>query len=304
MQFAKMHGAGNDFVVVDAHGLDRDWGALAVAMGDRHFGVGSDGLILVLPSEKGDLRMRMFNPDGSEAEMCGNGIRCFTKFAVERGMVGLTDGKFKAETMIGVLEVQPIMDGKHVVRARVNQGAPILVPEDVPVDPSQRLVPIGVGHSTAQRATNNGAEFFNPDEIVFDWPVAVPGHSFAVTGVSMGNPHAVTFTDTPVDELALADFGPLVEHHALFPNRVNFEVVNVVDRAHLTARVWERGAGLTLACGSGACAIAVAARLHGYTDDIVDITLPGGTLSLTWDGQGDVFLEGPVELVYEGEWPE
>ncbi len=304
MKFAKMHGAGNDFVVIDAHGLDRDWAALSVAMGDRHFGVGSDGLLLVLPSEKGDLRMCMFNPDGSEAEMCANGIRCFTKFAVERELVKLTDGRFKAETMIGVLEVQPIMDGNRVVRARVNQGAPILVPENVPVDPSQRLVPIGIGHSTAQRSTGSGAEFFNPDDIVFDWLVAVPGHSFAVTGVSMGNPHAVTFTDTPVAELALADFGPLVEHHTLFPNRVNFEVVNVVDRTHLTARVWERGAGLTLACGSGACAIAVAARLHGYTDDNVDITLPGGTLSLSWDGQGDVFLEGPVELVYEGEWPE
>ncbi len=200
-------------------------------------------------------------------------------------------------------EVQPIMKGDKVVRARVNQGAPVLVPEEVPVDPSQRLVPIGVGHSTAQRATGNGSEFFNPNDMVFDWPVAVPGHSFAVTGVSMGNPHAVTFTDTPVDELALSDFGPMVEHHALFPNRVNFEVVNVIDRTHLTARVWERGAGLTLACGSGACAIAVAARLHGYIDDNVDIKLPGGTLSLTWDGKGDVFLEGPVELVYEGEWP-
>ncbi len=304
MKFAKMHGAGNDFVVIDAHGLDRDWAALSVAMGDRHLGIGSDGLLLVLPSEKGDLRMCMFNPDGSEAEMCANGIRCFTKFAVERELVKLTDGRFKAETMIGVLEVQPIMDGNRVVRARVNQGAPILVPENVPVDPSQRLVPIGIGHSTAQRSTGSGAEFFNPDDIVFDWLVAISGHSFAVTGVSMGNPHAVTFTDTPVAELALADFGPLVEHHTLFPNRVNFEVVNVVDRTHLTARVWERGAGLTLACGSGACAIAVAARLHGYTDDNVDITLPGGTLSLSWDGQGDVFLEGPVELVYEGEWPE
>jgi diaminopimelate epimerase len=299
-----MHGAGNDFVVVDAHGQDRDWGAMAASMGDRHFGVGSDGLILVLPSDKGDLRMRMFNPDGSEAEMCGNGIRCFTKFAVERGLVTLKDGKFRAETMVGVLEVQPIMDGSKVVRARVNQGAPVLIPESVPVDPSQRLVPIGVGHSTAQRATSGGSEFFNPDDIVFDWPVAVPGHSFAVTAVSMGNPHAVTFTDTPVEEMALETFGPMVEHHALFPNRVNFEVVNVVDRTHLTARVWERGAGLTLACGSGACAIAVAARLHGYTDDNVDIELPGGTLSLTWGGQGDVFLEGPVEQVFEGEWPE
>ena len=304
MQFTKMHGAGNDFVVVDGHRLDSDWKALSVAMSDRHFGIGSDGLIVVLPSKKGDLRMRMFNPDGSESEMCANGIRCFAKFAVERGLVSLNSGKFHTETMIGVLEVQPIMDGNSVVRARVNQGAPILVPEDVPVDLSQRLVPVGIGHSTAQRNTGAGSEFFNPNEIVFDWPMAIPGQSFSVTGVSMGNPHAVAFIDTPVDEIALADYGPLVEHHALFPNRVNFEVVNVIDRTHLTARVWERGAGLTLACGSGACAIAVAARLHGYTDDEVDIKLPGGILSITWDGQGDVFLEGPVELVFEGEWPQ
>ena len=304
MKFAKMHGAGNDFVVVDAHGMDRDWSALAAAMGDRHFGVGSDGLILVLPSERADLRMQMFNPDGSESEMCGNGIRCFTKFAVERGLVTPKDGKFRAETYIGVLEVQPIMQGTKVVRARVNQGAPALKPEDVPVELAQKLVPIGAGHSTAQRINGGSSEFFNPDEMVFDWPLAVPGHSFAITGVSMGNPHAVAFIDTPVEEMALAEIGPMVEHHPLFPNRVNFEVVNVVDRTHLTARVWERGAGLTMACGSGACAIAVAARLHGYTDDNVEVKLPGGILELSWDGQGDVFLEGPVELVFEGEWPE
>ena len=120
----------------------------------------------------------------------------------------------------------------------------------------------------------------------------------------MGNPHAVAFIDTPVDEIALREYGPLVEHHSLFPNRVNFEVVNVIDRTHLTSRVWERGAGLTLACGSGACAIAVASRLHGYTDNEVEVKLPGGTLSITWDGQGDVFLEGLVEMVFEGEWPQ
>ena len=304
MQFAKMHGAGNDFVVVDGHSLDYDWKALSIAMGDRHFGIGSDGLIVALPSEEGDLRMRMFNPDGSESEMCANGIRCFAKFAVERGLVSLNNGKFQAETMIGVLEVHPIMNANRVVRARVNQGVPILVPEDIPVDPSQRLVPIGVGHSTAQRNTSTGSEFFNPNNFVFDWPVAIPGHSFSVTGVSMGNPHAVAFIDTPVDEIALSEYGPLVEHHSLFPNRVNFEVVNVIDRTHLTARVWERGAGLTLACGSGACAIAVASRLHGYTDNDIEVKLPGGTLSITWDGEGDVFLEGPVEKVFEGEWPQ
>ena len=299
-----MHGAGNDFVVVDAQGLDRDWASLAAAMSDRHFGVGSDGLLLVLPSDVADLRMRMFNPDGSEAEMCGNGIRCFAKFAVERGLVTPRDGSFLAETYIGVLEVQPIVRDGLVVRARVNQGKPELTPERVPVDPAQRLVPIGAGHATAQAGAGAATRYYNPTDIVFDWPLAVPGHSFAVTAVSMGNPHAVAFLDTPVEELALVEIGPLVERHALFPNRVNFEVVNVVDRTHLTARVWERGAGLTLACGSGACAIAVAARIHGYTGEHVSVQLPGGVLSLSWDGEGDIFLEGPVEQVFQGRWPD
>lgn len=304
MDFAKMHGAGNDFVVVDARELDRDWGALAAAVSDRHFGVGSDGLLLVLPSDVADLRMRMFNPDSSEGEMCGNGIRCFAKFAVERGLVELREGCFTAETGAGVLEVQPIMRDGRVVRARVNMGRPGLTPERVPVDPAQRLVPIGAGHATAYSGGGNGGRYYNPTDIVFDWPLAVPGHSFAITGVSMGNPHAVVFLDRPVEDFELSDIGPLVENHPLFPNRVNFEVVNVVDRTHLTARVWERGAGLTLACGSGACAVAVAARLHGYTDEQVSVQLPGGTLNLNWDGEGDVFMEGPVELVFEGHWPD
>ena len=299
-----MHGAGNDFVVVDGRGMERDWGSLAATMADRHFGVGSDGLLLVVPSDVADLQMRMWNPDGSEAEMCGNGIRCFSKFAIERGIVTLRDGRFTAETGAGVLEIEPVLRDGKVVRARVNMGRPALTPELVPVDPAQRLVPIGAGHATAQLGRGSEARYCNPTDIVFDWPLAVPGHSFAITGVSMGNPHAVAFLDTPVEELALEAIGPLVEHHPLFPRRVNFEVVNVVDRSHLNARVWERGAGLTLACGSGACAVAVAARIHGYTDEQVSVQLPGGTLTLWWDGEGDVFLEGPVELVFEGQWPD
>ena len=158
-----MHGAGNDFVVVDGRGMDRDWASLAVAVSDRHFGVGSDGLLLVLPSDVADARMRMWNPDGSEAEMCGNGIRCFAKFAVERGLVTPRDGRFLAETHIGVLEVEPIMRDGKVVRARVNQGKPVLTPELVPVDPSQRLVPIGAGHATAQSGNGSERAVLQPD---------------------------------------------------------------------------------------------------------------------------------------------
>ena len=305
MKFAKMHGAGNDFVVVDAREADRDWGALARDVCDRHFGVGADGVILALPSDTADLRMRMFNPDGSEAEMCGNGIRCVAKFALERGIAPWPDDVLRIETLAGLCTVAPIREEGSFRRARVGMGVPRLRPEEVPVDAAYRLAVVGARESVAQWPRGAGAEFRLPEgELVLDWPLVVPGGAFHVTGVSMGNPHAVAFVDTPVAELALHEFGPQVEHHPLFPQRVNFEVVNVVDRDRLTARVWERGAGETMACGSGACAIAVAARLHGYTDETVDITLPGGVLRLTWDGQDQVYLEGPVAQVFEAEWSE
>ena len=303
MRFAKMHGAGNDFVVIDARETDRDWGALARDVCDRHFGVGADGIILALPSHTADLRMRMFNPDGSEAEMCGNGIRCVAKFALERGIAAWPQDVLRIETLGGLITVSPIGDGFQ--RARVGMGAPRLRPEEVPVDPAYRLAVVGARESMAHVPRGAAAEFRLPEgELVFDWPVVVPGGTFNVTGVSMGNPHAVAFVDTPVEELDLHRFGPQVEHHPLFPQRVNFEVVNVVDRGHLNARVWERGAGETMACGSGACAIAVAARLHGYTDETVDINLPGGLLRLSWDGRDQVYLEGPVAHVFEAEWSE
>ena len=295
MRFAKMHGAGNDFVVVDARGTELDWSAVARGVSDRHFGVGSDGLILVLPSERADLRMRMFNPDGSESEMCGNGIRCFAKFVLERGLADTGTGALRVETAPGVLTVEPISEGGRIVRARVAMGVPALRPEDVPVDPSRRLTPVGA----RERAAGGGGG----DALVLDWSLEAAGRTLTITGVSMGNPHAVAFIDEPVAGFPLEEVGPAVERHPLFPRRVNFEVANVVDRGRVTARVWERGAGMTLACGSGACAVAVAARLHGATDDRVDITLPGGVLTVTWDGLGEVFLEGPVAEVFEGEWP-
>ena len=183
-----MHGVGNDFVVVDARGMDRDWASLAAAVSDRHFGVGSDGLLLVLPSDVADARMRMFNPDGSEAEMCANGIRCFTKFAVERGLVTPRDGRFLAETYIGVLEVQPIIRDGLVVRARVNQGKPELTPERVPVDPSQRLVPIGAGHATAQSGNGANARYYNPTDIVFDLAAGGPRPLLRLHGRLHGQP--------------------------------------------------------------------------------------------------------------------
>jgi diaminopimelate epimerase len=282
MKFTKMHGAGNDYVYVDARSEDRDWPELSRQMSDRHFGVGGDGLILIKNSDVADLRMSMFNADGSEAEMCGNGIRCFVKYAVDRGIVSDSVASISVETLAGIRQIATITEGDQVTGAKVSMGTPILTPKDVPV-----------------KLESAGEYGSGP---VLGYPFQMEGHDLPLSFVSMGNPHAVTFIDTPVAEFPLLTVGPKVEHHAIFPNRVNFEIVNVNSRDHLTARVWERGSGETLACGTGACGIAVASILGGHTGNTVDITLPGGTLKVDWDGQGEVFLEGPAEEVFSGEW--
>ncbi|MHB8574482.1 MAG: diaminopimelate epimerase [Dehalococcoidia bacterium] len=277
MQFTKMHGTGNDFIVVDGRTAESDWPKLALAMNDRHFGIGGDGLLIVLPADKADLRMRMFNPDGSEAEMCGNGIRCLTKYAVERGIVQPRGGMITVDTLAGVLTCAFHAEGGLVTTVRVGMGKPRLDPREIPV--------------LAEQAPP-----------VRGFPVDVGGRRFELTCVSMGNPHAVWFTDDPVREFDLHLVGPRVEHHAAFPRRVNFEIVNVTGRGAVQARVWERGAGETLACGTGACAIAVAARLNDLTGDATSVTLPGGTLQIDWDGSNEVYLTGPAVEVFTGDW--
>ncbi|HLZ73004.1 MAG TPA: diaminopimelate epimerase [Dehalococcoidia bacterium] len=278
MRFTKMHGTGNDFVVLDGRRAAADWSALAVPMNDRHFGVGGDGLIVALPSDRADLRMRMFNPDGSEAEMCGNGIRCLAKYAVEQGLVASSRESLLVETLAGDLTCELRRERGAVTVVRVSMGAPQLDPRAIPVLAEQAPPVIGL-------------------------PVRAGGREFAVTCVSMGNPHAVWFTDEVVAEFPLREFGPLVERHPAFPRRVNFEIVNIERPGVARARVWERGAGLTLACGTGACAVHVAARLNGLTGDATDVALPGGTLRIEWNGAGDLYLSGPAAAVFEGEWP-
>lgn len=283
MKFTKMHGAGNDYIYIDARRMDEDWPTLSRTMSDRHFGIGGDGIILILDSDQADLRMRMFNADGSEGEMCGNGIRCFAKYAIEREIVAMTDDGLTVETLAGIRTVHPIYGSGTVDGARVSMGLPLLNPNDIPVslDPSM---------------ANDGA---GP---ILKYPIHPGDFRLFLAFVSMGNPHAVTYIDQPVGEFPLRNIGPLVEGHPMFPRRVNFEIVNFVDSSHLNARVWERGSGETMACGTGACAIAVASRLQGLTDDRVDITLPGGTLTIEWDGEGEVYLEGPATEVFNGEW--
>ena len=282
MKFTKMEGAGNDYIYVDARSLDLDWPELSRKMSDRHFGIGGDGLILIKDSDIADLKMSMFNADGSEGEMCGNGIRCFTKYAVEHGIVPPPVNGLNVETLAGVRNIIPRYDGDRITGARVSMGASILEPHMVPValEPAEAY---GTGP-------------------VLGYPFEMDGLSLPLSFVSMGNPHAVTFIEQPVADFPLHTIGPKVEHHPIFPRRVNFEIVNVIGPGRLDARVWERGSGETLACGTGACAIAVAGRLSGICGDKVDIKLPGGTLTIEWDGEGEVFLEGPAVEVFSGEW--
>ncbi|MSP78869.1 MAG: diaminopimelate epimerase [Dehalococcoidia bacterium] len=284
MRFTKMHGAGNDYFFADGRQKGVDWPTVARAISDRHFGVGSDGVILALPSKTADLRMQMFNADGSEGEMCGNGIRCLVRYALENGLAKKpAKGPLRVETAAGIKTVQPVLTKGVMTAARVGMGKPILRPADVPVDVSLLK---------------------NPKQTtpLLDHLLIVEGMALHVSAVSMGNPHAVAFIKQPVDEFPLHQIGPKVEHNTLFPRRVNFEIVNVVDQKHLLQRTWERGSGETLACGTGACAVAVAARLHGLIGDEVDIKLPGGTLHITWDGKGEVIMEGPVATVFDVEW--
>ncbi len=279
MKFTKMEGAGNDYVYIDARSQERDWPELSRQMSDRHFGVGSDGLILIADSHVADLKMVMFNADGSQGEMCGNGIRCFAKYAIERDIAVPKGERLTVETLAGIRTVTPTYDGARISGARVAMGAPILEPAEVPVALDEELPAPVLGYA-----------------------FAMDGYDLPLSFVSMGNPHAVTFIDVPVADFPLHTVGPKVEHHSMFPRRVNFEIVNVDAPGKLTARVWERGSGETLACGTGACAIAVAARLSGHCGDEVDIKLPGGTLRIQWAGTGEVMMEGPATEVFTGEW--
>ncbi len=279
MKFTKLHGAGNDFLIVDGRERERDWPKVAKRICDRHFGVGADGLLIALPSDAADLRMQLFNADGSEAEVSGNGLRCFVKYAVERGLAALREGAMTVETLAGVLRAEATATDGRVELVRLGMGRPRFAPQEIPV------------------ATE-------AEPPLKDLSLEVDGQSLAVTCLSMGNPHAVHFWQQPVEEYPLEAVGPKVEHHPLFPERINFEVARVLARDRIEVRVWERGVGPTLACGSGASAVLVAARLQDLADERAQVRLPGGTLTLEWDGEGEVYLTGPAEEVFEGEWPE
>ncbi len=282
LPFAKLQGAGNDYIAIDGRGFERDWGALSAAMSRQRFGVGSDGIVVVQESGNAQVRMRVFNPDGSEAEMSGNGIRLFAKFVLDREMAVPGPDGLTVETGGGVRTVVPRIEAGRMVAARVSMGEPVFDPAAIPVD----------------------AAFMGNPERVFDYPLEVGGRTMEITCLAVGNPHAVAFPDEPVAEFPLLEIGPLVENHPLFPNRVNFEIANVVDRRRLRARIFERGAGETLSSGTGSTAVAVAARAHGFTNDTVEVAVTGGVLRVEWSGTGEAYLEGPAVEVFSGMWPD
>ena len=274
MKFTKMHGIGNDYVYVNCfketveHPSER-----AIKVSDRHFGIGSDGLILIKPSEVADGKMEMYNADGSQGAMCGNGIRCVAKYMYDYGITDKTSISVETKSGIKYLDLT-IKDGK-VDTVKVNMGTPILKAVDIPVRSEK--------------------------EQVIDEPVMVDGKEWKITCVSMGNPHAITYIDD-VKNLEIEKIGPKFENHEIFPDRVNTEFVRVIDRNTVEMRVWERGSGETLACGTGACAVAVSSILNGLTEEEVTVKLLGGDLKIFWDRtENKVYMTGSATTVFDGE---
>lgn len=275
MRFTKMHGCGNDYIYINGFEESiKDKTELARKLSDRHFGIGGDGVIFINPSKEADFEMEMYNADGSRAEMCGNGIRCVAKYVYDKGLTHKTDISIISCGKVKYLEL--FLKNDKVNAVKVNMGAPELNADKIPV-----LV--------------NGSK-----EPVIGETITVKGKEYKMTCVSMGNPHAVVFMDD-VDNLEIEQIGPYFENHERFPNRTNTEFVKVLDRENVQMRVWERGTGETLACGTGCCATVVACILNGLTDDTVTVRLLGGELEITWDRKENlVYMTGPAETVFEG----
>lgn len=279
MKFTKMQGLGNDYVYVNClQEKIKNPQEVAAYVSDRHFGIGSDGLIMINPSEIADFEMEMYNADGSRSEMCGNGIRCVGKYVYDFGLTDKTS--VSIETLGGVKFLELTVEHGKVSMVTVDMGAPQFQPADIPI--------VAAG------------------EQVVNEPIDVNGRQYYITGISMGNPHAVVYIDNmeemkDLENLNLETIGPAFEHHIRFPKRINTEFVKVIDRSTVQMRVWERGSGETLACGTGACAVAVASCLNGYTDNKVTVKLLGGDLQIEWDQRRNkVYMTGPAVVVYDG----
>ena len=276
MKFTKMHGAGNDYIYINCFEEKVDNPEqTAIKLSDRHFGVGGDGIVLICPSETADFRMDMYNADGSRGKMCGNATRCVAKYVYDNGMTDKNE--IDLETLSGIKHIKMTVKNNVVVSATVNMGAPITKPEDIPVSLE--------------------------GDIVLGRVINIAEQDFASTCVSMGNPHCVTFVADP-DNMDLPKIGPLFENNPIFPDRINTEFVSVLDANTLKMRVWERGSGETLACGTGACATVAAAVLNGYCEKDKDIKLKlkGGELVIRWDSKSnDIFMTGPAVTVFTGK---
>lgn len=276
MKFTKMHGIGNDYVYVNCfEETVEDPERVSELISDRHFGIGSDGLVLIMPSDKADFRMRMFNADGSEGMMCGNATRCIGKYVYDKGMTDKTE--ITLETKSGIKNLKLFPENGKVKTVLVDMGKAIIKPADIPV-------------------LSDGEDFISRK-------IEVNGNEETVTCVSMGNPHCVIFTDKNVDDFELEKIGPSYENHPLFPERINTEFANVIDGNTVKMRVWERGSGETWACGTGACATAVAACLNGHCkrDEEIRLMLRGGDLFITYKSDGTVLMRGPATTVFRGE---
>ena len=275
IKFTKMHGLGNDYVYIDAiHQNIENQSSLAQFISDRHFGVVADGLILICESSIADFKMQMFNSDGSEAEMCGNGIRCVGKFVYDKGMTNKEE--ITVETLAGIKVLKFTIENGKVEKVRVDMGEPILEPEKIPVKSNEKPVK-------------------NLD-------LKIDDKEFKFTCVSMGNPHAITFIEEDVKQYDIHRYGRIAEVHEAFPKKTNVEFINIVDRQHMKMRVWERGAGETLACGTGACASAVAGVLNDLVDRNVSVELLGGVLEIEWnENDNHIYMTGPATTVFEGE---
>ena len=274
--YTKMHGLGNDYLFIETEKNQcGDWPELSRQMSHRHLGAGADGIILIMPDEAQDFRMRIFNADGSEAGTCGNGIRCFAKYVYERGMTDKTE--FVIDTLGGPNGVSLSVDSGEVVFVRSNMGAPKFERSEIPME--------------------------GPEGRVLEEALTVGDETFEVTCANIGNPHAVIFVDdaTAID---LADLGPKIENHPAFPQRTNVEFVSVIDRQNITMRIWERGSGITMASGSGSCGAALAAMITDRVDKKINVHLVYGQLGIEWAEDGNVYQEGPATEVYNGEWPD
>lgn len=274
MRFTKMQGLGNDYVYVNGFQEKvENPSEVAIKVSNRNFGIGSDGLILINPSKVADFEMEMYNADGSRGEMCGNGVRCVGKYVYDYGLTDKTS--ISVETLGGIKYLDLTVENGKVKYVKVDMGSPELIAKNIPI--------------------------VTEKERMIDEPIVVDGVEYRITGVSMGNPHVVVYIDD-VQGLEIEKIGPKFEHHVCFPKRINTEFAKVLDRNTVEMRVWERGSGETLACGTGACAVAVASILNGFTEDKVTVKLLGGDLEIEWDRKSDtVYMNGPAEISFEGE---